>query len=301
MTSKIKSILNLLRIRQYYKNVLIFVGIFFSGRLFEFDLYFQLIIGFILLCCASSINYIINDIMDIEKDKRHIEKMRKKPLASGELSVSFAIILLIILGSILLFSLIIIIPNWGFIGMIILIIATGQSYNYLFKNFPFIDLLILSMGYVWRSLAGCTIIEEYVSAWLVLAIFEIAMFLSITKRKGDLEYLGKENASRHKKVYDQYSSKLLDQFQIIIVGSLFITYSLYLIQKFDLYIPSSAKFYEFLAILTIPLFLYILMRYMYLTSAESRIARNPEKAFFDLGILIAALILVAILFFSFYF
>ena len=293
--------MNLLRIRQYYKNFLIFIGIFFSGRLFEFSFYFSLIIGFVLLCCTSSINYIINDIRDIESDKKHIEKMRKKPLASGELSIPFAILLLLILASVLLCSLILLIPNWGFIVMIILIIATGQSYNYLFKNLPFIDLLVLSMGYIWRSLAGCTIIEEYVSAWLILAIFEIAMFLSITKRKGDLEYLGKENASRHKKVYDQYSSKLLDQFQIIIVGALFITYSLYLIQKFDLYTPSGAKLHEFLVILTIPLFLYILMRYMYLTSAETRIARNPEKAFFDPGILIVALILIVILFFSFYF
>jgi len=88
MPSKFKSILNLLRVRQYYKNLMIFVGIFFSERLFETNLYFNLIIGFLLLCFTSSFNYIINDIKDIESDKNHPEKIKKKPLASGDISIS---------------------------------------------------------------------------------------------------------------------------------------------------------------------------------------------------------------------
>ena len=98
MTSKIRNILYLLRVRQYYKNVLIFVGIFFSQRLFETRFYLNLLIGFILLCCASSFNYIINDLVDIKKDKKHLEKIKRKPLASGELSIVFAVGILIILG-----------------------------------------------------------------------------------------------------------------------------------------------------------------------------------------------------------
>jgi len=301
MTSKIRSILYLLRIRQYYKNVMIFVGVFFSERLFESSLYFTLIIGFILLCCASSFNYIINDIRDIKNDRKHLEKLKKKPLASGDLSTSFAILILIAISLIIVSCLIFLIPNLGFILTIVLIIITGQLYNHLFKNYAFIDILILSMGYLWRALAGCAIIEEFVSAWLFLAIFEIAMFLSIAKRKGDLEFLGKDKAIEHKKIYDQYSLKLLDQFHVIIAGSLFMTYSLYLIIKFDLADPNVATLYEYIAIFTIPISLYILMRYMYLTSAKSEIARDPEKAFLDKGIIIAGLILLVILFFSFYF
>ena len=301
MTSKIRSILHLLRIRQYYKNMMIFVGIFFSERLFETSLYFNLIIGFILLCCASSFNYIINDIRDIKNDKKHPEKLRKKPIASGDLPISLAILLLVVLSVIIVSSLIFLIPNLGFILTLILIIITGQLYNHLFKNYAFIDILILSTGYLWRALAGCAIIEQFVSAWLFLAIFEIAMFLSIAKRKGDLELLGKDRAVEHKKIYDQYSLKLLDQFHVIIAGSLFMTYSLYLIIKFDLAEPVVPALYEYISILTIPISLYILMRYMYLTSAKSEIARNTEKAFLDKGIIIAALLLVAILFFSFYF
>jgi len=300
MTSKVRSILTLLRVRQYYKNILIFVGVFFSKRIFEVTLYFPLILGFILLCCASSFNYIINDILDVERDKKHPEKLKKKPLASGDLPVYFAVLLLLIISAFMIFSLVFLIPNISFIFMIILIILTGQLYNHFFKNYAFIDISVLSTGYLWRALSGVVIINEYISAWLFLAIFEIAMFLSIAKRKGDLILLGKDKAVEHKKVYDQYSLKLLDQFHIMISSSLFMTYSLYLILKFNLFEPTIIL-QEYIVIFTIPISLYLIMRYMYLTSAKPEIARRAEKAFFDKGIIIAGFFLFLILFSSFYY
>jgi len=301
MPGKFKSLLSLLRVRQYYKNVLIFVGIFFSERLFDFSLYWPLIIGFILLCSASSFNYIINDIRDIENDKKHPEKKKKKPLASGDLSIFFALLLLLFLLIIIITSFIFLIPNLNLAYMVILIIITGQLYNYFFKYHAFIDILVLSIGYLWRALAGCVIIEEYVSAWLFLAIFELAMFLSIAKRKGDLYLLGESIAVEHKNVYNKYSLKLLNDFHVLIAGSIFITYSFYLILKFNLFVPEDVNFYEYIAIFTIPLLLYIIMRFMYLSHAKPKIARNPEKIFFDKGIIIAGIILIGVLFISFYF
>ena len=300
MTSKIRSIVNLLRVRQYYKNVLIFVGVFFSKRIFEVELYFPLILGFILLCCASSFNYIINDIRDVERDKKHPEKLKKKPLASGDLPVYFAVLLLLIISAFMIFSLVFLIPNISFIFMIILIILTGQLYNHFFKNYAFIDISVLSTGYLWRALSGVVIINEYISAWLFLAIFEIAMFLSIAKRKGDLILLGKDKAVEHKKVYDQYTLKLLEQFHIIIASSLFMTYSLYLILKFNLFEPT-INLQEYIVVFTIPISLYIIMRFMYLTSSKPEIARRTEKAFFDKGIIISGIILFLLLFSSFYY
>lgn len=300
MTSKFRSIVNLLRVRQYYKNVLVFVGVFFSKRIFEVELYFPLILGFILLCCASSFNYIINDILDVERDKKHPEKMKKKPLASGDLPVYFAVLLLLIISAFTIFSLVFLIQNISFIFMIILIILTGQLYNHFFKNYAFIDISILSTGYLWRALSGVVIINEYISAWLFLAIFEIAMFLSIAKRRGDLMLLGKDKAVEHKKVYNQYSQKLLEQFHVMIAGSLFMTYSLYLIFKFNLFEPT-INLQEYIVIFTIPISLYLIMRFMYLTSAKPEIARKTEKAFLDKGILISGGILFLILFSSFYY
>jgi len=299
--SKIKNLVNLLRCRQYYKNGLIFVGAFFSGKLIDFFNLYLLIIGFIILCCASSINYIINDIRDIEKDKKHPEKFEKRPLASGEFSIFVAIILLALLfGVVVILTFLFIIPNWNFVIMVLLILITGQLYNLLLKNYAFIDILSLSLIYLWRALAGCFLIKVFISPWLFLAIFELALFLVIAKRKGDLMLIGEEKALEHKKSYDQYSLKLLDQFHVIIAGSLFITYSLYLIIHFNLFSVEEVNLHEYITILTIPLSLFIIMRYMYLTSAKPKIARNTEKALLDPGIVIAGICLLGILTYSFY-
>jgi hypothetical protein len=126
------------------------------------------------------------------------------------------------------------------------------------------------------------------------------MFLSIAKRRGDLLYLGKDKAIEHKKVYDKYSIKLLDQFHVIIAASLFMTYSLYLILKFDLFEPT-LKLQEYIVIFTIPISLYIIMRFMYLTLSKPEIARRTEKVFFDKGIIISGLLLFLILFTAFYY
>ncbi|MFX0032196.1 MAG: UbiA prenyltransferase family protein [Promethearchaeota archaeon] len=301
MPNKFKSFLNLLRVRQYYKNVLIFVGIFFSERLFDFAQYLPLLVGFILLCCASSFNYIINDIRDIKNDRKHPEKLKKKPLASKELSISSAVVVIFILIGIIILSFIYLIPNLYFAFMLLLIILTGQLYNLFLKNIAFIDILVLSFGYLWRALAGCFLIKEYVSAWLFLAIFEVALFLSIAKRRGDLNYLGTKDAIEHKKVYNQYSLELLNQFHIIISSCLFMTYSLYLIFNFELFDPSSVMLYEYIAVFSIPIALYIIMRYNYLITTKPKLARSPERAFFDKGIIASALILLLILIISFYF
>jgi len=303
VSDKLKTIINLLRIRQYYKNVLVFLALFFSELLLDFSLYPKIILGFIVLCCASSINYIINDIKDIEKDRAHAEKEKKKPLASGELSASFAIILILILSGTIVISVLFFIQDILFILTILLLIITGQLYNLLLKNYPFVDLIALSFGYIWRTLAGCVLIGFLISPWLFLAIFEVAMFLVIAKRRGDLFYLGKDKASEHKQVYNQYSQELLVQLHNMMATALFITYSLYLINKFNLNLfgTGTVNIYEYIVILSIPFALYIIMRFIYLTSAKPEIARHAEKIFFDKGILIAGAITFFILLYAFYF
>ncbi|TFF98027.1 MAG: hypothetical protein EU541_07390 [Promethearchaeota archaeon] len=307
MNNKIKNFLNLIRVRQYYKNVLIFLGIILSGNIFSFQFYPGLLTGFLLLCLTSSLNYIINDIRDIEEDKQHPEKLKKKPLASGEISLRAAYGLLILFVIIIIGSLLFLVPNPIFALYLGIMFITGQLYTHIFKHYAFLDILTLALGYIWRTLAGCILINQpYVSAWLILAIYEVALFLVIAKRKGDLIAMGsKENAIKHKKIYNSYSKNLLDQFHVITAGAIFITYSIYLIFKFDLDFNNISEinfhFFEYLSIITIPIVLYILMRYMYLTSAKPEIARNPEKAFFDKGILVGGLLFGLILLNAFYY
>ncbi|MFO8020291.1 MAG: UbiA prenyltransferase family protein [Promethearchaeia archaeon] len=301
LKEKIKNILTLLRIRQYYKNGLIFVGAFFSKMMLSRSNFPLLILGFIILCLVSSINYIINDIRDIEKDKHHPEKLQKKPLASGDISKLTAYLMILLIIAFVGVMLIFVIPNMGFTIMLILLILTGQAYNHLFKNFAFADIVVLSLGYIWRSLSGCLLINVYISPWLLLAIFEIALFLVIAKRKGDLILLGEEKAGKHKESYDQYSLKLLEQFHIMIGASLFITYSLYLIIRFDLFLREGILINDYLVFLTLPALLYIIMRYLYLINDSPETARKAELLFLDKGILIAVIFMAGILGYVFYF
>ncbi|GAG56719.1 unnamed protein product, partial [marine sediment metagenome] len=116
---------------------MIFVGIFFSERLFETSLYFTLFIGFILLCLASSFNYIINDMRDIEKDRNHPEKIKNKIIHPPNIINNSIAKEIEISPDARGFFLIFLIPNLGFAFMIILTIVTGQLYNHLFKNYAF--------------------------------------------------------------------------------------------------------------------------------------------------------------------
>ncbi|MFX1237666.1 MAG: UbiA family prenyltransferase [Promethearchaeota archaeon] len=300
---KLKNFAGLIRVRQYYKNLLIFVGAFFSENMLNFSIptYISLLAGFIVLCCISSINYVINDLIDIEDDKKHPEKIKKKPLASGEISKLIAILVIITLIIIALLLVLCFTLNLGFIITLILLLLTGQLYNHVLKNYAFIDVLTLSMGFLWRALAGTLLIDVFISPWLFLAIFEIAMFLSLAKRKGDLMILGeKDNAVSHKKVYEIYTLEILDQFYLMVASSLFITYALYLIIHFNLDDYQSYNTNEYLVIFSIPVFLFIIMKYIYLTSTKPEIARNPERAFFNKGMFIAILILGCIIGYAYY-
>jgi len=214
--SKIKNIINLLRVRQYYKNILLFIGPFFSVSLLNFSLYPILLLSFLVLCAISSINYIINDIIDIEVDKLHPENLDKRPLASGELSISFAWVIIALLSAFILIILIFILQNLWFSIMTILILITGQLYNFLFKHYSFLDIFGISFIYIWRTLAGCFLINIFISPWLLISIFELALFLVVSKRKADLTLLGLQKALEYKKSYKSYNCNLFYQLQFIL-------------------------------------------------------------------------------------
>ncbi len=284
---KIKDLISLLRVRQWYKSVILFIGPLFAQKMGDLSLYPALFAGLFLISFASSFNYIMNDIIDIEADKRHPEKAVKRPLAAGRISKAGGIFFMILVGAIALvgsFILSLVVVDWRVFLMVILIILNGLLYNFVFKYHAFLDIITLSVLYIWRALAGCLIIHVSISPWLIVAIFLLALFLVISKRRADLELLGEENAANHKKIYDQYSLKMLDNLHVMILTSLFMVYILYAI----------LGQFSFL-IISIPVALYLLMRYSFLMLTKPAVARNTERAFLDRGMLIGILIVLVIL------
>ncbi len=287
MSNKLVSVANLLRVRQYYKSLLLFIGIFFAGKLFEYKLYPKIFLAFILVSLCSSLVYILNDIKDIASDKIHPIKKDKRPLANGEISINFAYFIFIIIGLIEIYFIIYFKNEFSI--LLILIFLTGTSYNYIFKNIAFADIIVLSTNYIWRALAGCFIIDIRISPWLIITIFLIALFLASGKRIADLTLIGKENANQHKKIYDQYSSELLNNILVLVASALFIVYTLYCVlgpQENDSIVPINNQ--GFLVFST-PLALYIIIRFMYLTYADPKKISETEKIFTDKGILIGLL------------
>ena len=286
MSNKVKALFQLLRVRQYYKNSVLFIGVFFAGEIFNVELYPQLLLAFILTCLASSLMYIVNDIKDVEADKVHAEKAKSRPLANGDLSVGTAWVILSMITGIIIYFIIV---YWNLFAIFLgLIIANGMLYNFFFKDIAFADIISLSTIYIWRALAGCAIIDVRISPWLVISIFLMAMLLAAGKRIADLELLGDQNAKKHKKSYDKYSQHLLDYIIVMIATSLFIMYTLYCVLgplEDGSIVPKENQGF---LIYSTPIALFLIIRFLYLVRAKPQIARNAEKMITDLPMLVGS-------------
>jgi 4-hydroxybenzoate polyprenyltransferase len=282
-SSLLMGILRLMRPYQYYKNFLIFFGIVFAGELIHWGEYlFPLLVGFIGLCCVSSLNYVLNDLKDIETDKLHPEK-QNRPLPSGIVSVKVAFLMIAILLlsflmiAILLLSSLIIDFSVGltFLGVCILVFTTSQLYSFYFKQIIFADVSFIAINYVWRAVAGVVIINQRISPWLILLGFLFALFLALSKRKGDLLLLG-EDAVNHKKVFQHYNMNLLDQATSIVSATMIVSYSLYIFESETFSVANVP-----IQIFTVPLVTFCIFRYLYLLEKGGKLARRPELIFID--------------------
>ena len=266
----IKALIKTIRPKQWYKNILIFVGIVFSLNILNFQMWLGVILAFVLFCMLSGSEYIINDILDIKKDRKHPTKC-KRPIASGELKKSHAF---------LFASLLIICAMWGsyLINTQFLIISLTYfflilSYSLFLKHLIIVDLLVISVGFVIRAVAGCFAIGVLISPWLIVCAFLLALFLALGKRRHELMLLGDE-AKNHRKILEDYSIEMLDQMNSIATGALLISYSMYTFLADNTYM-----------MLTIPFVVYGLFRYLFLVHARN-FGGEVELLFTDRGMLI---------------
>lgn len=158
-------LLSLLRIRQWYKNSLVFLPLFFSGMLLEYSIY-PYILGFFILGLTSSSYYIINDIVDKKNDKVHPEK-KHRPIASGHISIPLASTILVLLLAIS-FSLSILLGP-GFFLFNMLLFSSTIIYIFLIKQVAFLDILLLSINFVIRAVSGAFIGSKYLEPSIELS------------------------------------------------------------------------------------------------------------------------------------
>ena len=261
--NKISSVISLLRVQQWYKNIIIFFGIVFALELVSPANIFVSILGFIALCLITSAGYIRNDILDLQQDKIHPEKC-KRPLPSGQITLKKAntIFLIIIgIGLLLSFSLDLL---FG-VFMIALIINT-EIYSRITKNIVFLDVFAIGINFVIRAVCGIVLINTPISPWIVFGVFCVALFLGFMKRKSEITTL-KNSASSHRKVLSRYT-----KFSLNI--SVFIS-AMMIITIFTIY-SVIGPFDDGRLILTIPFIALIILRQLYLSKINHVLIQKNE-------------------------
>lgn len=292
--------LKLIRPKQWIKNFAIFAAIIFSGQLFDGALFSRVILGFFAFCAASSAIYVINDIFDVEKDKIHPFK-RFRPLAHGDLSIQYAILLAIVFfgGSIFIAQQI----SSGFVVLVLIYCLLQLSYSIFLKNLTVTDILLLATGYILRVYAGEVATGFHISVWLILTTVALSLFLAVGKRKSELTLISKmpgNQIATIRKTLSHYSDSLLNVYASIFATSAFIFYSLFTFLEnpqglkigFSLLLPDFLPPYlqrKWLMITIVPV-VYGLMRYLQ-DIYEKHEGESPEKVLLsDIPLLVTVVV-----------
>jgi len=282
---EIKGLLNLIRVRQWYKNLVVGLALIFSGNLSNVEMLLTIGLAFVCLSLTSSSYYIINDLKDLNRDRLHPEK-RYRPLASGIFRSWQAVLLALALfiGTLIIAWQI----NLEFFLAVIILFGLNQIYTFFLKKIMFADILAISTLFVIRAIAGALAISVYISPWLVLCPFFLALFMVVGKRRADLRIL-KEN----EQVDKIKKSGILTDYTLEITNSLMNISTALLVISYGLYSFLSE---ENSLMLTLPFALFVIFQYYALIISGSVIARQPEKVIKNPRLLIGVILWLGVTF-----
>ena len=275
-----KAYIQLMRPRHYLKNTLVFLPLIFSGFLFDWDYLQKSIYAFVAFSMVASAVYVLNDIHDKDYDIRHPAK-KLRPIAAGIVSTrsafAFAALLLGVAG---LFQYLL-----GFtlatVGLLLFYLSINISYSLGLKNFPIIDVTILSLGFVIRVLYGGYAVDIEVSKWLYLAVLAFSFYLGLGKRRNEIRDRGAET----RKVNKFYNQEFLDKTMYVCFGLTIVYYSLWAID------PAQENK---LMYLTIPVVIVIAMLYS-LTVESASSDGDPISVLLSNKVLLALTAFYAVL------
>ena len=274
----IKELVYSMRPKQWYKNLVLFIGLIFSLNFLNLGAWINVIAAFIIFCVLSGSIYILNDIIDIENDRNHPSK-QLRPLTSGRMKISHGLFLA--LSFIILSLAASYFINLSFFMITIAFFILILIYSLFLKKFLIVDIIVISSGFVLRAIAGCLAISVVVSPWLIICTFLIALFLALGKRRHELIVMGDE-AENHRKILGDYSPEMLEQMINITTSILVMSYSLYTFFSNNIYM-----------MLTIPFAFYGLFRYLYLVHSHN-MGGEPEMIFKDRGMVLCIILWVII-------
>jgi 4-hydroxybenzoate polyprenyltransferase len=240
------------RPQEWIKNVFVFAGLLFSGKVTDSAAVAEATMAFLAFCAISSAGYFVNDLVDVELDRKHPKK-RFRPLAAGELSEGAAMTIapLLAAGAIgLSFAAV----NWK-VGLMVVGYGIAQvAYSLGLKQVVIVDVMVLAGLFILRVAAGASAVDAHASEWLLLCTGMIALFLGFTKRRQEaVSELHQGTSSRP--VLEHYSLPFLDQMVALVTTGTVISYAIYAV---DSPLVGNQMMW------TIPPMVYGIFRYLYL-------------------------------------
>lgn len=276
--------LKLMRVHHYMKNLLVFAALVCSGQLFVPAKLCAGVLGFFAFCATSSAIYIINDIRDCEKDRRHPTKCRR-PIASGAVSVCNAIILAVVL---FVLAALFIAPVFKLSAALLLLlyIVLNLAYSFGIKNVPIADITVLAAGFVIRVIYGAQLTEIIISNWLYLAVFAMSFYLALGKRRGELIQVADGDT---RSVLKAYPLDFLNRnmTMCLTLGNVF--YALWSMDQ-----VTTAFYHNRLLIFTVPIVLLITLKYS-LTIDTASDGDPVEVLIHDRALLLLVLLYLAVM------
>ncbi len=262
----LKNFLVALRPKQWIKNVLVFAGAIFAEDLFDPQMLQNSVLAFIIFCMISGSTYLVNDVLDREKDALHPRK-KHRPIASGKISAKTALSLALALIFISIFCSFYL--NWKFGIVISSYFLTTLLYSLYLKHIIIIDVMIIASGFMFRAIGGAFAINEHVSSWLIICTLFLALFFALNKRRAEIIALG-NNAGNVRQTLSGYDLNYLDMMINIVTASCLMAYALYTLDA-----GTVAKFGTRNLIITLPFVIYGLFRYLYLAYRHN-LGETPE-------------------------
>jgi len=272
--SNFKSLILLLRIDQWSKNICIFLPLFFNGHLFDLELFNNCIVSFMSFSLMASSIYCFNDILDIENDRAHPTK-KMRPIASGKIPVCIAYVLMLFCFSISLLLLYLWMGDLKLILISLVLIYFIQNILYCIKlkHYAVIDVVVIAIGFVLRIIVGGAATSILLSEWIIIMTFLLALFLAFAKRRDDVLLFDKTGVM-HRKNTNRYNVDLLNQIISILSSVTIIAYIMYTIS------PEVVERFNCRYVYLTSIFVLIsIIRYMQITIVDSN-SSNPTKVLF---------------------
>lgn len=205
----------------WIKNLTLFAALIFTGNLYNEALLIKVIWAIVTFNLATSATYIFNDVLDVKRDLLHPIK-RYRPIASGRLSPSFALIVAFTLAVFALSLAKGLNPLFFFTVAGYLVLQVLYSLG--LKNLAIIDILVIAAGFIIRIYAGAFVIDAHLSVWFLLCVISAALFLAAGKRRAELNLLP---SGETRKSLTNYRRELLNSYVTMFGNAAWMSWALF--------------------------------------------------------------------------